>query len=61
MTLMIELPDMEEAVWKEEAARLGVTPEELARRALMQALLAGLKDRWGPQSLGEIKPRRLPR
>ena len=60
MTLTIELPETDEAAWKEEAARLGVTPEELAKRAMMQALLAGLKDRRVPQSLDEIKPRRLP-
>lgn len=63
MILTIELPEMEEAAWKEEAARLGVTPEELFRQAArekMQALLAGLKDRRVPQSLDEIKPRRLP-
>ena len=60
MTLTIELPQSEEIAWKEEAARRGVTPEELAKRAMMQALLAGLKDRPVPQSLDEIKPRRLP-
>ena len=63
MTLTIELPETEEAAWNAEAARLGVTPEELFRQAAaekMQALLAGLKDRRVPQSLDEIKPRRLP-
>ncbi len=63
MTLTIELPETEEAAWNAEAARLGVTPEELFRQAArekMQALLVGLKDRWVPQSLDEIKPRRLP-
>ncbi len=60
MTLTIELPETEEAAWNEEAARVGVTPEELAKRAMMEALLAGLKDRPVPQSLSELKPRRLP-
>ena len=60
MTLTIELPETEEAAWNAEAARLGVTPEELAKRAMMQTLLAGLKDRRVPQTLDEIKPRRLP-
>ena len=63
MTLTIELPETEEAAWNAEAARLGVTPEELfqqAAREKMQALIAGLKDRRVPQSLDEIKPRRLP-
>ena len=60
MTLTIELePGMEREINK-EAARLGVTPEELAKRAMMQTLLAGLKGRRVPQSLDEIKPRRLP-
>ena len=39
--------------------RAGVTPEELAQRA-METLIAGLKDRPVPQSLSELKPRRLP-
>ena len=60
MTLTIELPETEEAAWNAEAARLGLTPEELAKRAMMQALIAGLKDRRVPQSLDELKPRRLP-
>lgn len=37
-----------------------VTPEGLSEQAKMQALVAGLKHRSIPQSLGEIKPRRLP-
>lgn len=63
MTLTIELPETDEAAWNAEAARLGVTPEELFRQAAgekMQALLAGLKDRRIPQSLDELRPRRLP-
>ena len=60
MTLTIELPETEEAAWNAEAARLGVTPEELAKRVVMETPLAGLKDRRVPQSLDEIKPRRLP-
>ena len=63
MTLTIELPETEEAAWNAEAARLGVTPEELFRQAArekMSALLAGLKDRRIPQTLDELRPRRLP-
>ena len=60
MTLTIELPETEEVAWKEEAARLGVTPEELAKRAMMETLIAGLKNQRIPQTLDEIKPRRLP-
>ena len=63
MTLTIELPDMDEAAWKAEAARLGLTPDEMLRQAAaekMDALIAGLKDRRIPQSLDELKPRRLP-
>ena len=37
-----------------------MTPEELAKRAVMETLLAGLKGRRIPQSLDELKPRRLP-
>ena len=63
MTITLELePGMEREI-KEAAARLGVTPEELFRQAVkekMQTLIAGLKDRHVPQSLDEIKPRRLP-
>jgi|GEM_PF-4434556 len=63
MTLTIELPETDEAAWRAEAAKLGVTPEELFREAAaekMAVLIAGLKDRRIPQSLDEIKPRRLP-
>ena len=60
MTVTLELTPELEAVLKEEAARQGVTPEELAKRAMMQALLAGLKDQRVPQTLDEIQPRRLP-
>ena len=63
MTLTIEVPEHEEAAWNAEAARLGITLEELFRQAAaekMQALIAGLKDQRIPQTLDEIKPRRLP-
>lgn len=60
MALTIELPKEEEAAWKAEAERQGVTPEELTRQAVMRTLIAGLKNRPIPQSLDEIKPRRLP-
>ncbi len=60
MTVTLELtPELEE-VLKEEAARQGVTPESLSEQAKMQVLIAGLKHRRIPQSLDEIKPRRLP-
>lgn len=55
MTITLELePDMEQ-----EAARLGLTPEELAEQA-MRTLIDGLKHQRIPQSLDELKPRRLP-
>lgn len=63
MTLTIELPETDEAAWNAEAAKLGVTPEELFREAAaekMTALIAGLKDRRIPQTLDELRPRRLP-
>ena len=60
MTITIELPETEEAAWKEEAERLGLTPEGLIRQAVMEKLIAGLKNQRIPQSLDEIKPRRLP-
>ncbi len=60
MTVTLELTPELEAALKEEAARQGVTPEGLSEQAAMQALIAGLKDRRIPQSLDEIKPRRLP-
>ena len=60
MTVTLELTPEMEAALKEEAARQGVTPEELAKQAMMETLIAGLKDRRIPQSLDELKPRRLP-
>jgi len=60
MTVTLELTPELEAAWEEEAAKLGLTLEELMRQAAMQALIAGLKNRRIPQSLDEIKPRRLP-
>ena len=59
MTVTLELTPELEAALKEEAARQGLTPEGLSEQAKMQALIAGLKHRRVPQSLGEIKPRRL--
>ncbi len=60
MTVTLELTPELEAALKEEAERQGVTPERLSEQATMQVLIAGLKHRRVPQSLGEIKPRRLP-
>ncbi len=60
MTLTIELPKEDEAAWKEEAERQGMTPEGLTRQAMMKTLIAGLKDRRSRKRWTEIKPRRLP-
>jgi hypothetical protein len=60
MTLTLELPKGEEAAWKEEADRLGLTPEELVHQAVMDRLLAALKNRRVPQSLEDLQPRRMP-
>ncbi len=60
MTLTLELPKGEEAAWKEEAERAGLTPEELARQAIQDRLLSALKNRRVPQSLDELQPRRQP-
>ncbi len=60
MTLTISLPKEDEDAWKEEAERLGLTLEGLTQQAVMEKLIAGLKDRRVPQSLDEIQPRRLP-
>lgn len=45
---------------EEEAARRGQTLEELTKQSLMRTLIEGLKDRPVPQSLADLKPRRLP-
>ena len=37
-----------------------LAPEGLTEQEMMEALIAGLKDRPAPQSLDEIKPYRLP-
>ena len=60
MTITLELPQELEASFVEEAERRGLTPEGLTEQAVMETLIAGLKDRPVPQSLDEIKPRRLP-
>jgi len=60
MTLTLELPKAKEAAWKEEAERAGLIPEELARQAIRDRLLAALKNRRVPQSLDELQPRRQP-
>ncbi len=60
MTLVLEIPKAEEAAWEEEAAKLGLMLEELTQQAIMGKMFAGLKHRRIPQSLDEIKPRRLP-
>ena len=60
MTITLELTPRMEAVPKEEAARRGLTAERLTEQEMMEALIAGLKNRPVPQSLDEIKPRRLP-
>ncbi len=60
MTVTLELTPELEAALREEAERQGVTPEGLPAQAAMQVLIAGLKHWHIPQSLDEIKPRRLP-
>lgn len=52
MTITIT-PEMEQAL-EEEAARQNKTPEQIA----MEALIAGLRNRRVPQSLGELSPRK---
>ena len=60
MTITLELTPGMEAALKEEAARQGLTPDGLTEQAVMETLIAGLKNRPVPQSVDEIKPRRLP-
>lgn len=60
MTVTLELTPELELALKEEAARQGLTPDGLSEQATMQALIAGLKHQRIPQSLEELKPRRLP-
>lgn len=60
LTITLELtPELETAL-KEEAERQGIAPEGLTPEAVMARLIAELKHRPVPQSLDEIKPRRLP-
>ena len=60
MTITLELtPELETAL-KEEVERQGLSSNGLTESAVMAALIAGLKNRPIPQSLDEIKPRRLP-
>lgn len=60
MTITLELTPGMEAALTEAAARQGVALERLTEPEKKEALIAGLKDRPVPQSLDEIKPRRLP-
>ncbi len=60
MIITLDLPKETEAAFREEAERQGLTLEGLTRQAVMEKLIAGLKDRPIPQTLDEIKPRRLP-
>ncbi len=60
MTVTLELTPELETVLKEEAERQGVAPEGLTPQAVMEKLIAELRNRPVPQSLDEIKPRRLP-
>ena len=60
MTVTLELtPELETAL-KEEAERQGVAPEGLTPQAVMERLIAELRHRPIPQSLDDLKPRRLP-
>ena len=60
MTITLELTPGMEAALTEAAARQGVAPEGLTEQEKMEALIAGLKGQPVPQTLAEIKPRRLP-
>ena len=60
MTITLELTPGMEAALTEAAARQGIEPEGLTEQEKMEALIAGLKDRPVPQTLAELKPRRLP-
>ncbi len=60
MTVTLELTPEIEAALNEEAERRGLTLEGLTEQAVMSELIAGLKNRPVPQSVDEIKPRRLP-
>ncbi len=60
MTVTLELTPELEAALKEEAEQQGVTPGGVTPQAVMARLIAELKHRPVPQSLDEIKPRRLP-
>lgn len=60
MTVTLELTPELETAFREEVERQGLTPEGLAEQAVMEKLIARLKNRPVPQSLDEIKPRRLP-
>jgi hypothetical protein len=60
MTITLEVtPEMEQEL-EDEASRRNQTLEELTKQALMRTLIEGLKERPIPQSLAELKPRRLP-
>ncbi len=60
MTVTLELTPELETAFREEAERQGLTPDRLTEQAVMEKLIAGLTNRPVPQSLDEIKPRRLP-
>jgi len=60
MTVTLELTPELEAALKEEAERQGVTSDGLTPQAVMARLITELKHWPVPQSLDEIKPRRLP-
>lgn len=60
MTITLNVEPKTEAELHDEAARRGVTLEEMTQQALMRTLIEGLKNQPVPQSLDELKPRRLP-
>lgn len=60
MIVTLELTPELEAALKQEAERQGVAPEGLTPQAVMEKLIAELRNRPVSQSLNEIKPRRLP-
>ena len=60
MTITLRLTRDEEGAWKQEAERLGLTLEGMIRQAVWEKINVRLKGRPIPQSLDEIKPRRVP-
>jgi len=60
MTVTLDLKPEEERELREAAEQQGTTPDGFMRQALTEKMIAELRNRRVPQSLDEIKPRRLP-